>query len=79
MLVTSSLAAASEKVTVDNFVRAETDVTMRRYAKQGGFGRLLHVRMPTPINEQKVIRSAICQVPHTGGAAIRTRTPPMSM
>lgn len=44
------------KVTVDNFVRAETDMTMKRYVAQGGFGKFLHVRQPAPIDKQDVIR-----------------------
>lgn len=45
-----------EIVTVDNFVRAETDATFSRYAKQGAFGRFLHIRQPTPIDKQDVVR-----------------------
>lgn len=44
------------KVTVDDFVRAETDMTMKRYVAQGGFGKFLHVRQPAPIDKQDVIR-----------------------
>lgn len=44
------------KVTVDNFVRAETDQTLKRYAAQGAFGKFLHVRQPAPIDKQDVIR-----------------------
>lgn len=51
---TSSLAA--EAVTVDNFVRAETDMTLDRYVNQGAFGKFLHLRQPTPIDKQDVIR-----------------------
>jgi hypothetical protein len=51
-----SSASAAEKVTVDNFVRAETDMTMKRYAAQGGFGKFLHIRGMTPIDKQGVIR-----------------------
>ena len=43
-------------VTVDNFVRAETDMTLDRYVKQGAFGKFLHLRQPTPIDKQDVIR-----------------------
>jgi len=50
------VAQAAEKVTVDNFVRAETDLTMQRYAAQGGFGKFLHIRGMTPIDKQNVIR-----------------------
>jgi len=55
-LLGSSLGFASEMVTVDNFVRAETEMTFARYAKQGAFGKLLHIRQPTPIDKQDVIR-----------------------
>ncbi len=47
---------ASEKVTVFNFVRAESDMTFDRYVKQGGFGKFLHIRLPVPIDKQDVIR-----------------------
>lgn len=56
ILAICRLSVALEPVTVDTYVRAETDATMGRYVKQGGFGKFLHVRNPTPINEQKVIR-----------------------
>jgi len=49
-------ASAAEKVTVDNFVRAETDTTLQRYAAQGAFGKFLHIRGMTPIDKQDVIR-----------------------
>jgi len=49
-------ASAADKVTVDNFVRAETDMTMKRYAAQGAFGKFLHIRGMTPVDKQNVIR-----------------------
>lgn len=49
-------ASAAEKVTIDTFVRAETDMTMKRYAAQGAFGRFLHIRGMTPVDKQDVIR-----------------------
>jgi|TARA_B100000073_G_scaffold347789_1_gene363372 hypothetical protein len=49
-------AAAQEAVTVDNFVRAETDLTFKRYVDQGAFGKFFHIRQPTPIDKQDVIR-----------------------
>ncbi len=49
-------ASAADKVTVDNFVRAETDMTMKRYAAQGAFGTFLHIRGMTPVDKQDVIR-----------------------
>ncbi|MFT5140819.1 MAG: hypothetical protein ACI9CB_002484 [Rhodothermales bacterium] len=48
--------SASEKVTVDNFVRAETDMTMKRYETAGGFGKMFHLRQPTQLDKQDVIR-----------------------
>ena len=51
-----SLAAESVKVTVFNFVRAETDMTMKRYVDYGGFGKFVHIRQPVPIDKQDVIR-----------------------
>jgi hypothetical protein len=52
----ANAASAAEKVTVDNFVRAETDMTMKRYVAQGAFGKFLHIRAMTPIDKQNVIR-----------------------
>jgi hypothetical protein len=49
-------AQAADKVTVDNFVRAETDMTMKRYVAQGGFGKFLHIRGMTAVDKQNVIR-----------------------
>lgn len=43
-------------MTVDSYVRAESDLTMRNYVQQGAFGKLLHLRQPTPIDRQDVIR-----------------------
>jgi hypothetical protein len=49
-------AHTAEPVTVDTFVRAETDRTMAAYVAQGGFGKFFHLREPTPIDKQDVIR-----------------------
>ena len=51
-----SASDPAEVVTVDNFVRAETDVTFERFVKQGRFGTFGHNRTPTPVDEQNVIR-----------------------
>ena len=56
LALVGTLALAAEPVTVDNFVRAETDMTLDRYVKQGAFGKFLHLRQPTPIDKQDVIR-----------------------
>ena len=47
---------AAEIVTVDNFVRAESDMTFKRYEQAGGFGKFFHLRQPTPLDKQDVIR-----------------------
>ena len=51
-----SASFAAKPVTVDNFVRAETDITLARYVKQGALGKFLHIRGPVPIDKQDVIR-----------------------
>ncbi|CCM78261.1 DUF1254 domain-containing protein [Rhizobium mesoamericanum] len=44
-------------VTVDNFVRAESDTYIGSLAKQaGGLGKLVHHREPTPVEDHSVIR-----------------------
>jgi hypothetical protein len=43
-------------VTVNNFVRAETDRTMSDYVEQGAFGKIIHLREPTLVDKQNVIR-----------------------
>jgi hypothetical protein len=43
-------------VTVDNFTRAETDITMAAYVKMGALGKLLHAPDPVSVDEQKVVR-----------------------
>ena len=45
-------------VTVDNFIRAETDLCFTTIAvKQGGFGKLQHHREMMPIDNQTIIRT----------------------
>ncbi|MGC9494483.1 DUF1254 domain-containing protein, partial [Vibrio genomosp. F10] len=56
ILISTTSVWANEKVTVDNFVRAETDMTMKRYEAAGGFGKMFHIRQPTPLDKQDVIR-----------------------
>ncbi len=55
-LLVHSAGYAAEPVTVDNFVRAETDRTFSVYVKRGALGKFLHIRQPTPIEKQDVIR-----------------------
>ncbi|CAK11709.1 DUF1254 domain-containing protein [Rhizobium leguminosarum] len=51
-----SPALATEPVTVDNFVRAESDLYFQNIAKDGGLGKLVHRREPADIENQTVIR-----------------------
>ncbi|HYS67586.1 MAG TPA: DUF1214 domain-containing protein [Paraburkholderia sp.] len=53
---TQPSAGSPVPVTVDNFVRAETDMYVVALAKQGGLGKLLHRREPASIDHQTVIR-----------------------
>ncbi len=46
----------SVSVNVDNFVRAETDRMFSLTAAAGGVNRLQHLRAPTPVENQPVIR-----------------------
>lgn len=51
------LHATPIKVTPDNFVRAETDFYLKALSsKPDGFGNFNHTRLPSPIDEQAVIR-----------------------
>ena len=54
MLLTTAVAA--EPVTLHTFVRAETDTAIELIYGQIGFGVLHHSRVPTPLDEQIVIR-----------------------
>ncbi len=51
-----SQATAPIPVTVDNFVRAESDLYATNLEKQGGLGKLEHRREPASIDHQTVIR-----------------------
>jgi len=43
-------------VTVNNFVRAETDLYFAKTVKDGGFGKFQHNRLMTPIDHQAIVR-----------------------
>ena len=43
-------------VTPDNFARAELDLYFSGVVKDGGFGKFMHRREPTPVAKQTVIR-----------------------
>lgn len=49
--------SGSTPVTVDNFVRAESDLYFSAVAKKDGFGKFEHNRVMLPIDKQTVIRT----------------------
>ncbi len=49
-------ATTATPVTWDTYVRAQSDTMLKSYADDGAFGKFHHIRQPTPIDEQKVIR-----------------------
>lgn len=44
-------------VSADNFIRAETDLYFGNVVKGGGFGKFIHFRQLTPLDQQLVVRS----------------------
>jgi hypothetical protein len=56
--VTSGMAQNAIPVTVDNFVRAETDLYFGTPVRQAdGTGRFFHYREPMSIDKQTVVRA----------------------
>ena len=49
-------AQDKEPVTIGTVVRAESDVAIKVVYDEIGFGKFHHIRVPTPLDEQKVIR-----------------------
>lgn len=60
LLVSSAYAETTAPntitVTADNFVRAESDRFFAGVVKQGGFGKIRHIRSPMPLDNQTVVR-----------------------
>ena len=54
--LSSSPSGNSVPVTVDNFIRAETDRTLASNVKQGAFGKFEHLRELAAITDQRVQR-----------------------
>ncbi len=55
--LTAIRAQAAPPVTIDTFVRAESDTAIRNiYNGVGGLGKFGHLRAPTPVDNQPVIR-----------------------
>ncbi len=48
--------SGKQEVTVENFIRAESDRYLKAFVDQGGFGKFFHFRQPTPIDRQNIIR-----------------------
>jgi hypothetical protein len=55
-LLVATQADATERVTPDNFTRAESDLNFRNKVDEGMFGKFGHVRTPAPIDKQLVVR-----------------------
>ncbi len=47
---------ATTPVTSDTYVRAQSDSMLKSYVDKGAFGTFSHIREPTPIDQQDVIR-----------------------
>ena len=43
-------------VTVDNFIRAETDMNFAKVVKMGGFGKSVHLRELAPADDPSIVR-----------------------
>ncbi len=56
ILLNSGLASAAERVTVDNFVRAETDHYFKAKADAGCFGKFCNEPGPPAVDKQIIIR-----------------------
>jgi hypothetical protein len=56
MSTSQSPLAVATPVTVDNFIRAESDLYFRNVVKEGGLGKFAHRREPAAIDYQTVIR-----------------------
>lgn len=55
-LLAAGAAAAAERVTVDNFTRAETDTYFKNRVDQGCLGKFCHDRGPGPVDNQRTVR-----------------------
>jgi hypothetical protein len=53
---TMVVAGSDEPVTLETFVRAESDAAIKSVNDQIGFGVAHHIRVPTPLDQQPVIR-----------------------
>jgi hypothetical protein len=56
-MTVASVPLHAEPVTIDNFIRAETDFYMKSAVGMGCFGKLCHTRGPVSVDKQSVIRT----------------------
>lgn len=56
LTVAARVSPAAEKVTPDNFNRAETDLYFKKKVDDGMFGKIVHVREPASIDKQLIVR-----------------------
>jgi hypothetical protein len=49
-------AKDSTPVTVKTFIRAETDIAIKKFFDKVGFNKWFHIRVPTLLDKQDVIR-----------------------
>jgi hypothetical protein len=56
LMIAPALADPPVTVTVDNFARAESDLYMGKNVHEVGLGKFQHIRTPTDIDKQMVIR-----------------------
>ncbi len=55
--LTAVRAQVAQPITIDTFVRAESDTAIRNlYNGVGGLGKFGHLRTPTPLDNQTIIR-----------------------
>lgn len=54
--ISSIVSSPGVPVTWDTFCRAESHKMFKNYVDMGAFGKFLHLRQVTPIDQQKVIR-----------------------
>ena len=50
------MGATPVPVTLKTFARAESDAYFAKTVKMGGFGKFIHIREPTPIDKQDIVR-----------------------
>ena len=52
----TAMGATPVPVTLKTFARAESDTYFAKTVKMGGLGKFIHIREPTPIDKQDIVR-----------------------